>query len=115
MKHTIKTLAAAAALALLSASTFAGDIKITNSSDWQLDHLFMSTVDEEEWGPDQLGDEVIGTGESFNLKGVPCATYDVKLVDEDGDECEVRQVDVCGSGGWNIGNDDLLDCQAKTE
>ncbi len=103
------------AFASLSGSAFAGDVTITNASDWKLDHLYVSHVDKQEWGADQLGDEVIESGETFTLKGVPCATYDVKLIDEDGDECAVSDVDICGSGGWKIESDDLLACQAETE
>ena len=92
----------------------AGDVKITNNSDWSLTHVFISAVDQEAWGEDQLGDKVIGTGDSFTLTGVPCASYDVKLRDEDGDECEVADVDICGDGGWTIESDDLLACQSET-
>jgi hypothetical protein len=100
-------------LALCSAS-FAGDVTITNSSDWELHHLYISAVDKQVWGEDQLGEQTIATGERFTLKGVPCGSYDVKLVDEDGDECEVSDVDICGNGGWNINSDDLLECQSET-
>ena len=104
------------ALALTGAvfTANAGDVKITNASDWSLTHVFISAVDQEQWGEDQLGDKVIGTGESFTLTGVPCATYDEKLRDEDGDECEVADVDICGDGGWTIESDDLLACQSET-
>lgn len=110
MKRIILTLALTGAV--LTAN--AGDVTISNASEWNLDHLYMSTVDEQEWGADQLGDAVIGTGDSFTLTGVPCATYDVKLVDEDGDECEVAEVDICGDGGWSIESEDLLACQGET-
>jgi hypothetical protein len=99
------------ALLSVCSSAFAGDVAITNNSDWTLDHLYISEVGESEWGRDQLGENTIGTGETFTLKGVPCGSYDVKLIDEDGDECEVADVDICGSGGWEIESDDLLACQ----
>ena len=105
----------ALALSICTTAALAGDVKITNSSDWALQNFYMSPVDTTEWGPDQLGEDIIATGESFTLKNVPCASFDVKLVDEDGDECVVPAVDVCGSGGWNIGNDDLLACQAESK
>jgi hypothetical protein len=117
MKKTILNLAVGvvgvASLALCNAA-FAGDITITNGSEWTLDHLYISAANQAEWGPDQLGDETIATGETYTLKGVPCATYDVKLIDEDGDECEVSDVDICGNGGWEIDSDDLLACQSET-
>ena len=48
---------------------------------------------------------VIGKDESFTLKSIPCDSYDVKLVDEDGDECVVDDVDICGGAeSWTITN-----------
>lgn len=61
---------------------------------------------------DQLGDHVIKNGGSLTLTGIPCDEYDVKLVDEDGDECIVEAVDVCGEDDeWLITDDDLLECE----
>jgi hypothetical protein len=89
-------------------------VTVTNTSDWELHHFFLSSVEDDAWGPDQLGEEVIGTGESFTLKNIPCDSYDVKLVDEDGDECVVENVDICGSDeGWKITNKILLACEAS--
>jgi hypothetical protein len=87
-------------------------VKITNKSDWEIHHFFLSPSETDAWGPDQLGEEVIGTGESFMLKTIPCDIYDVRLVDEDGDECVVEAVDICGSDeGWVITNQELLACE----
>jgi len=73
-------------------------------------------VDEDDWGPDQLGDEVIASGESFHLNAIPCDAYDVRIVDEDGDECVVGGVALCADkDAWVINDDDLLSCQAETE
>jgi hypothetical protein len=89
-------------------------VKVVNKSDWELHHFFLSPTGEDEWGPDQLGDEVIGTDESFQLNQIPCGNYDVKLVDEDDDECEVEDVDICGgSESWVITNKILLACESS--
>jgi hypothetical protein len=91
-------------------------VKVVNKSDWEIHHLYLSSTDDDDWGPDQLGDDVIGTGESFQLKQIPCDSYDVKLIDEDGDECEVEDVDICGGAeSWTITNKILLGCQAQTQ
>ncbi len=47
-----------AAVPALAASK-RSDVKIINRSDWTIDHLFASSSSEKEWGPDQLGQEVI--------------------------------------------------------
>jgi hypothetical protein len=120
MKKSVAALAGVVCAAALLVPTFAhaagNTVVIKNKSDWSIQHFFLSPVETEEWGPDQLGDHVINTGDTFTLKGVPCDSYDVRLVDEDGDECVVAEVDVCnGQEGWIITNDDLLDCEAATE
>ncbi|HWM94182.1 MAG TPA: hypothetical protein VN493_25720 [Thermoanaerobaculia bacterium] len=111
---------AAICLALVSACAFAADahaakksdVTVHNKSEWAINHFFLSPIDDEQWGSDQLGDEVINKGEEFTLTGVPCDSYDVKLVDEDGDECVVEEVDICGSDDdWVITDEDLLDCE----
>lgn len=90
-------------------------VVIKNKSDWEIHHFFLSPTEDEKWGPDQLGDDVIEPGGTFELKSIPCDSYDVMLVDEDGDECIVPEVDICnGTEGWVISNDDLLDCEAET-
>jgi hypothetical protein len=120
MKKSIAVLAgavcAAALLLPMAAQAQKSNVVIKNKSDWAIAQLFLSPVDTEEWGPDQLQEQVIGTGETFTLQGVPCDSYDVMLVDEDADECIVPGVDICGDdAGWVISNDDLLACQAGGE
>lgn len=102
--------------AQLHAAPKKATVKVVNKSDWQIDQFFLSSSEEDEWGPDQLGEEVIGSGESFSLKSIPCDTYDIMLVDEDGDECVVEEVDICGGAEtWTITNKILLGCQEASE
>lgn len=86
-------------------------IHIKNKSDWEIHHLFLSPVDTDRWGPDQLGNAVISVGGSSDLHKVACGAYDIKIVDEDGDECIIGRADLCAAKeGWVVTNDDLLDC-----
>ena len=102
-------------LAAPARSKRAADVKVTNRTDWEIHELYLSSADDENWGPDQLADEVIKKGESFTLMGIPCDDYDVKIVDEEGDECVVAAVDICGKDEqWTITSGDLLKCQAGT-
>lgn len=119
MKKSIAVLAGAVcAVALLIPMTVQAqksNVVIKNKSDWEIHQFFLSPVDTDDWGPDQLGDKVIATGGTFTLTGVPCDSYDVMLVDEDEDQCIVPGVDICGdSQGWVISNDDLLACQEES-
>lgn len=110
-------------LAILAMATAGGNVQavakkkatvtIINSSDWDIFHFFLSSADDDDWGPDQLGKQVVGKGESFKLTDIPCDSYDVRLIDEDDDECIVEEVDICGGNDrWEITSKDLLKCQA---
>jgi uncharacterized protein (DUF2141 family) len=110
----------AAALAVSCGTATAGSndaaVVIKNSSSWVLTELYVSSTGEDEWGPDQLEEQVIGSGETFKLNGVPCGEYDVKVVDEDGDSCVLEEVALCGGeDAWEVEDDVLLGCQAATD
>ena len=118
----MKRAALAALVALASAGTaqagkFDSVVTVKNGSLWEIHQMYLSSVDTDEWGPDQLGEQIIeAQGGSFKLSGVPCDSYDVRLVDEDGDECVVREVDLCGDDAtWTISDEDLLACQVETD
>jgi hypothetical protein len=118
MKHWMRGLWAAVAvlaLALPGQAQKKATITVVNQSDWTITELYLSPADEAEWGPDQLAEHVIEPGASFKLSGIPCATWDVRLVDEDEDECVVEGVDICANKEtWTITSKDLLRCQAAS-
>lgn len=118
MNKMLHALTMGAVLALTAPLATASDARvvIVNQSDWEIHQLFLSSVDEYEWGPDQLGDEIIEVGGRFTLRRIPCDNYDVQIIDEDGDVCVVGGVPLCGGKDtWVITNKDLLTCQAATE
>ena len=78
----------------------------------------LSPSDESDWGDDQLGAQTIETGEQFTLTltGIPYDKRDVKVVDEDGDECVVEIAGLCEDADrWVINDSDLLGCQPDSE
>ncbi len=111
------TLFSIIAIALFAVSTpaFAGKkatVKIINASNWDIHHLYLSSVDDDNWGPDQLEDDILTKGDSLTLTDIPCDLYDVRVVDEDGDECTIEEVDLCGDDSWwKITDKDLLECE----
>ena len=106
-------------LIMLSSLSAAADkakssIKITNHSKWAIHHLYLSPADEKQWGSDQLGENVLNKGDSFKLTNIDCDKYDIKIVDEDGDECVVENVSLCGDAAtWTITDKALLACENK--
>lgn len=88
------------------------EFMINNKSEWSIHHLYLSPEDKDTWGPDQLRDDVIESGESFTLKNIPCGEYDIKVVDEDGDECIFEGIVMCKDHThWDMTNQELAKCQ----
>lgn len=89
------------------------EFMIVNNSDYDVHQLFLSPTHKDTWGPDQLGDKVIKAGGgSFTLHSIPCAHYDIKIVDEDGDACVIEDVTMCKDHThWNLTNKELARCE----
>jgi len=86
----------------VATSAFALQLQVINKSKTSVHHLYVSPANQKAWGPDQLGDAAVEPGSQFNLHGIEAGTYDVKLVAEDGTECEVDGADIDGSKEWVI-------------
>ncbi|HEX6088369.1 MAG TPA: hypothetical protein VF266_27810 [Thermoanaerobaculia bacterium] len=105
---------AALLLCALALPAFAkkATVKVINQSKWEIHHLFISPASEEDWGPDQLEDEILTKGDALTITQIPCDSYDIKVVDEDGDECIIEAVDLCRDNSfWKITDKDLLECE----
>ena len=102
-----------------SASAPAGqesNLVVTNKSKWAVHHMYLSPANDNEWGPDQLGTQTIEPNAKFTLNKIPCDTYDIKVVDEDGDECIVKGEKFCGNEvTWDLTNEELLGCEGYGE
>ncbi len=92
--------------------TDTASVTLANRSSWDIHRLYISSSRSKRWGPDQLGDEILNSGYSFTLSGLDCGEYDLKLIDEDGDVCEVHEIYLCGAEGeQSLTDKDLLECQ----
>jgi hypothetical protein len=81
-------------------------IKVKNTTNFSIDEIYISATDVEEWGDDILDpDEILMPGETVEVE-VDCGTWDVKLVAEDGSDCAIMDITLCGSAQWNI----VADC-----
>jgi hypothetical protein len=102
---------------LLAVPVSAASVRIVNSSAWEIHHLYLSPSDTVNWGPDQLGDAIIASNSGdFTLTNIPADDYDIKIVDEDGDECVIEDVDIdAAHETWSITSKDLLACQSKSQ
>ena len=90
-------------------------VELRNQSRWSLQELYFAPVGSDHWGPNQLGRHSVHPDGTFTLTGIACDKYDVKMVDDDDNECIVRDVSLCGADRiWRIDNRDLARCQART-
>jgi len=83
-----------------------GDATLTviNNSDFVIDQLYLTEVDNPDWGSNLLHNDALFPDEHLVL-GVDCDLYDVRLVDEDGVPCTLHDVDLClNNRTWVIEN-----------
>jgi hypothetical protein len=107
---TTRLLSVALLLAGMS-QALADQLKIVNKSDYDIHELYISSSRSKNWGPDQLGkDGTIDAGESYAINDIPRGRYDLRLVDEDGTECEVEEVDFREGKEWTVTNRLLERC-----
>lgn len=84
---------------------------IENDSRYDIYYLYMSRTLEDNWGSDQLGSEVLDSGESFALGNIPAGEYDVKFVDEDDDACVLNDIAIIHDTEWRLTTNFLLECE----
>ncbi|MFO0613737.1 MAG: hypothetical protein U0414_14175 [Polyangiaceae bacterium] len=90
-------------------------VKIKNASSWAIHQLFLTPFDSTSWGEDQLGADTVKSGESLELQKIECDTYDIKLVDEQGDTCIVQDIDLClQDASWTLDDKELVGCEVST-
>ena len=88
----------------------AASITVQNASSFDIYQMYMSSSSDPNWGPDQLGTGILSSGSSLTLT-MPCDAYDIKIVDEDGDECSVMGVSLCSDHAWVLTDQELLSCE----
>jgi hypothetical protein len=77
---------------------------VSNESDYTIIEIYLTEIDDPDWGPNLLRGDVLLPGEQL-LLGVDCGFYDALLVDEEDVECEIRDLDLClNDADWVIRN-----------
>jgi hypothetical protein len=79
-------------------------LRVVNNSDFVIDQIYLTEVGSSTWGPNLLRGDALFPDEEL-LLGVGCDTYDALVVDEDGVDCEINNVDLClNDSTWVIRN-----------
>jgi hypothetical protein len=101
---------AALSLALTGCTTDDGDggsdasLLVSNQSDFALIEIYLTDVDNDDWGANLIAGDILAPGEDL-LLGVDCGLYDALIVDEDDVECEIDAIDLClNDADWVIRN-----------
>lgn len=96
---------------LSSARVRSASISIANNSGRSVIHIYLSHTDQDDWGPNQIGDSSIASGDSYTISDVSWDASQIKVVAEDGNGCFFYGV-VSGSGSstWTISADAQADC-----
>lgn len=74
------------------------NFNLINSSEYQIDEFYASPANDENWGDDILGQDVLEGGKSGTVTiadGSEECEYDLKAVDEDGEEHILEDLDLC--------------------
>jgi hypothetical protein len=89
----------------------ASSINIVNNSNREIIHVYLSHVDLDDWGGNQLGETTIAPGRSFTVSNVTCDQPQTKVIGEDRDGCFSSAAVACGDNAtWTISNDTEKDC-----
>ncbi|MGE0546160.1 MAG: hypothetical protein AB7O24_12330 [Kofleriaceae bacterium] len=81
-----------------------GSLLVVNDSDFVIEQIYLASVDDPSYGPNLLGGDVLFPGEQLLLDAT-CDFYDALVVDEDGVECELFDLDLCANDAtWVIDN-----------
>lgn len=79
-------------------------LTVDNQSDFSIEEIHVTQVDNADWG-DNLLSGPLDPGDTVTI-AVTCDTYDAKLIDESGVECDLHSVDLCFTDAdWVIRND----------
>ena len=102
------TMGALTASAATSNDGFNRAVKVIDEASSPIYHLYVSNVDTDNWGPDQLGYyEFIGYNRymAFNMDdGTGHCFFDIKAVLKDGRYAIRRNFNVCREGSWTVTN-----------
>ncbi len=70
---------------------------LINRSGAQVNEFYFGSSSNRNWGPDRLGDGVLSSGQSRRFQPRTTGMMDFKVVWENGESAEVRQVDICSA------------------
>jgi len=80
-------------------------LEVVNNSDFAITDIYLTEVDNRDWGPNLIAGDVLLPDESIVLVDINCDYYDAQLIDEDDVMCELYNLDLClNDATWVVRN-----------
>jgi len=107
MKHHFKLALVASCLAVVAVASITLqatqqrrnlDFTLVNKTGLTIMEVYLSPTNEDEWGEDVMGKDVLGNSEKVDItfsSGETECNWDLKIVDEDDDEVEWSKLNLC--------------------
>ena len=90
-------------------------IRIVNNSNRTIRNVYLSHVNADDWGANQLGDAPISPGQSFTITGFTWDQQQLKVIGEDQDGCFLSSVVAYDDNvTWTITNDTPAECNGSS-
>lgn len=85
---------------------YSQDLDIINGTGVEIHQVYISLSDDDNWGEEMLGDSIFAVGDSLHFStdflGDEDSLWDIKIIDEDGDEVIFEGVDFSSSTELNL-------------
>ena len=82
--------------------------QVVNNSGLTVMQLFFSHASRNDWGVDQLGQNVLPPGRAWNFTAANAGAYDFRVVYANGRAAELRRVDICRASRIVVTNQGLF-------
>jgi hypothetical protein len=81
---------------------------VVNNSSLTVMQLFFSHASRNDWGVDQLGQNVLPPGRAWNYTAANAGAYDFRVIYANGRAAELRRVDICRASRIVVTNQGLF-------
>jgi hypothetical protein len=100
MKRLIPLLIAFLLLPVVQAQS--GKLSLQNDTGKNIKAVHISPIDVDRFGPNLLRGKALPQGAAFNFPDLPNGLYDMRIVDGDGAECILKDVDYFQYTVWTV-------------
>jgi hypothetical protein len=70
-------------------------VTLRNATSYAIYELHLAPVDTASWGANLLRGDVLLPGEMTEISVFDCNDYDLRLVDDEGEECVLERIELC--------------------